>query len=176
MKNKAVIDDCRAQIRAAMDTLRYAGLSTQKQIGIIRAEVLQALWLERDNPPSDEFIEVVRNTAHSASLVVTCEFCDRTYFGGNGDYDEGEYESLQSKAASQPEKYIEVDDFTSYGYMDGKTFVLDCECNGVRGIENWIWAHRFVIAEYFEKRAAKKLEDAQEDIEAARTVTGSVTK
>lgn len=113
-------------------------------------------------PPSKEFEDSIR---HAGSLVTTCEFCGRTYFctWEHGDYEKGELEELRTLAKKEPNKYIEITDANaqSWGYIDGKQFVIGCPCNSARKYEDWILEHRYLIADYFKDRAErlkKKLE------------------
>jgi hypothetical protein len=168
---REVLADVKQTIRSALETLRFGGMSTDDAVRVVQVEVLNVLWHQTDQAPSDDFLRAVDG---SGSLSILCEFCGRVYFCYRGDYDEGELEELQSKRAANPDKYIETDDFTSWGTINGKQFVIDCPCNGVRGIENWMWAHRYIIAEYFERRAKHELERAADSLDAATTVQRAV--
>ena len=123
-------------------------------------------------PPSKEFIDAIR---HAGSLVITCEFCDRTYFctWGNGDYEEGELEELRKQAEKDPDKYIEIhdDDATSWGHIDGKQFVINCPCNSARKYEDWILDHRWVIAEYFKNRAKRLKKDLEREVGISEAIS-----
>lgn len=50
---------------------------------------------------SDEFYHAF---CHSGSLVISCQYCGRTFFGDYGGY-EGELEQLEAKAKATPDKY-----------------------------------------------------------------------
>lgn len=117
-------------------------------------------------PPSEEFLESLR---HSGSLVISCEFCDRTYFAtwAESDYDEEEeLVELREQAKKEPDKYVEWGDVSSisWGTLDDKQYVLDCPCNGARKWEEWILRHRWTIAEYFKSRAMKLKEEAEREV------------
>ena len=122
-------------------------------------------------PPSKEFVDAIR---HAGSLVITCEFCDRTYFctWGNGDYEEGELEELREQAKKEPDKYIEVtdDDAASWGYIDGRQFVVGCPCNSARKYEDWILSHRYGIAAYFKNRAQRLKRDLEQEVGISEAV------
>ena len=115
--------------------------------------------------PSKEFTDAIR---HAGSLVITCEFCGRTYFctWGHGDYEKGELEELKKQAEEEPDKYIEVfdDDAASWGHIDGKQFVIGCPCNGARKYEDWILSHRYIIAEYFKYRAQRLKKELEQQV------------
>lgn len=100
---------------------------------------------------------------HSGSLVITCNYCDRTYFGRGGDYEDGELEELQAKAEKEPDKYREREDFTSYFNFNGRQCVFDCPCGASERIEALIWNNRHDIAEYLNARAKLELADATRD-------------
>ena len=125
-------------------------------------------------PPSEEFLQAVQ---HAGSLVISCEFCDRTYFATwcENDYDdEEELEELREQAKKEPDKYIEWGDVSSisWGTVDGKQYVLDCPCNGARKYEDWILRHRWIIAEYFKSRATKLKEEAEREVNLSEGLVG----
>lgn len=171
MKQSDIKKDAQMQIRAAIDTLKYARISTDQIIRVLQSEAQLVLIGQTDTAPSDEFLYEL---SHSGALVITCEFCNRTYFAYKGDYDEGELEDLQSKAKKNPEKYIETSDFTSWGTVNGKQFVIDCPCNGVKGIENWLWSHRYIVESFFRRKAQRIKEDAELQISTAASVSASM--
>jgi hypothetical protein len=109
---------------------------------------------------SDFFNDAIAN---GSSLVIECEFCGRIYFGDGGDYDEGERERLEEMAKVEPEKYIECSDFTRWGYLGGKQYAIDCECNAAAKYEAFIWNNRFLIATYLKTRSRDELEDAKRE-------------
>lgn len=134
-------------------------------------------------PPSQEFREAFLRG--SGGLVVTCELCQRTYFGDDGDYEEGEREDLEAKARNDADKYIPVEGYCTHGYLDGRTIVYDCPCLGekrVRCYEEFILNHTRQIIDYLERLAkeseaaakesreyADRIKKAQDRIDAVRT-------
>jgi len=120
---------------------------------------------------SEVFWDAIIN---AGSLVITCEFCGRTYFGSysEGWYDEGELEDLRASAKKEPDKYIELydTDSISWGYIDGRQAVYSCACNNVVKYENWIWQHRHLISQYLNKRVKKM----KEDLKAEQYVTSQL--
>ena len=109
--------------------------------------------IHRLKEPSEMFWDAIIG---AGSLVITCEFCGRTYFGtySEGWYDKGELEDLRARAKKEPDKYIELcaTDSISWGYIDGRQAVYECACNNVVKYENWIWQHRHLIAQYLMRR------------------------
>lgn len=127
--------------------------------------------------PSEEFTDTI---CSASSLVITCEFCDRTYFApqSEGDYNEGEYADLVKKSKEEPDKYIEAYEFTRWGTVDGKQAVIDCECGlpEVERIEKWIYRHRFIIGEYLAIRAKIGLRRARLNEENANLTKRAIEK
>jgi hypothetical protein len=130
---------------------------------------------ETPKPASELFVNVIRS---SGSIVIDCELCGRTHFGNGGDYEEGEFENLQAKARSEPDKYIFHGDYdmVSYGYICGKQAVLDCPCNELAKYERFIWSHRDLISRYFVSRADEQLRDASQDSRSAHAARESVRR
>jgi hypothetical protein len=56
------------------------------------------------------------------------------------------------------------DDFITCKELDGKTFVEDCPCNGLRKYEDWIWGNRDVIREYYQFRVKQEAEWAEQEV------------
>ena len=119
--------------------------------------------------PSETFVAAL---VDSGSLIVTCDFCDRTHFatGDESLYEPSELADLRKDAARDPDGYVEhgTVDSVSNGVVDGRTFVADCPCNAARRFEDGFWANRYLIASYFELRAA----DAKGDAERQARVAG----
>jgi hypothetical protein len=87
-----------------------------------------------------------------------CQLCGRVHFATAEDaigYAEGELEGLRQAAEKEPDKYVE-DAFStgiSWGYIDGKTAVVDCPCNGLYKYERWILNHVDVISRFLRSHA-----------------------
>lgn len=116
--------------------------------------------------PSEEFLEAFSDGV--ASMVTECEFCGRVYFAtrDHGDYEKGEMEHYREMAEKEPDKYIEVDYFTSRIGVDGRCYAWGCKCNKVRMHEEWVWANRRKILAYLTAMFKERLEKAKEDSEA----------
>lgn len=118
--------------------------------------------------PSKEFLDAFKEG--SSGMIVECDFCGRVYFAtqDGGDYEDGELENLRENAKKEPDKYIEVDCFTTRILIDGHYYALGCKCNKVRRYEDWIWANRRSIVAYLKARTEKRLQAAIEDSRAIR--------
>ena len=88
-----------------------------------------------------------------------CGFCNRTHYISSGyAMDQGELEGLKKKAADRPDKYVARSDADtiSYGYIEGQQYVWNCGCaqseSRLTRIEEWIWSHQKIIANYLRKR------------------------
>lgn len=105
--------------------------------------------------PSEEFERAI---TISGGCVVTCEFCQRTYFepGGGWDWEKGELESLRANAEKEPDKFIECDYSICDGPLDGKTYVVGCKCQAAGVYERWIWSHRHIFERYFAAMLKKR--------------------
>lgn len=125
--------------------------------------------------PSDMFIDIV---CTYGTIRASCELCSREHFASynnDGNFNEGELEELRKKAKEKPEKYIEWPDSSSisHGTIEGKQAVWGCECNGMFKYENFIWTHRYLIAEYLMKRANDEAQTAKEDLDKLGVAPGS---
>ena len=113
-------------------------------------------------PPSDEFMDAVRE---GGGIRRQCEACGRECFEddeGAGSWEEGELENLRKKAEKNPDQYVAMARVES-GTMNGKEVVVNCPCNFLKKYEDFIWAHRHVIAKYIAVRAKQRAEKAYHD-------------
>ncbi len=123
--------------------------------------------------PSKEFMRAV---VDESSIVIDCEFCDRTHFIGDGaDYDEGEFENLIKKSELEPEKYIFHNlSSISWGRLGGKQVVEGCPCNEASKYEQLFWDSRYVIADYFSSKSKKLQGQANYEVGLAKKVKSSL--
>jgi hypothetical protein len=119
--------------------------------------------------PSEEFLEAF--SEGSSGVIVECDFCGRVYFATDdfGDFEEGELEELREKAKKEPDKYIEVDYFTSRVAVAGKTYAWKCKCNMVRRYEDWIWSNRRQIVRFLKAKTERRFKAAEDDYKAVQT-------
>lgn len=124
--------------------------------------------IHSDKQPSEEFMSAVCN---SGTAVCTCEFCGRIHFTPYSDlsYNDKEMEDLKKQSEENPDKYVlSCDDAISWGWMEGKQIVWGCPCNAGKKYEDFIWKHRFVIADYLKYRidsARKQLEIEKQNVD-----------
>lgn len=127
--------------------------------------------------PSEMFEDIVQN---GGSLTAECDGCGRTYFAtgkAGADYEDDELMGLREDSKKKPDRFIEWAncDFIPRGEIDGKTLVIGCECNVLSRYENWIWRHRYLIAQYLNKRSKEEFEEAQrqlKDVQVAQILMG----
>jgi len=126
-------------------------------------------------PPSDIFIETVTD---SSGIVATCELCGRTLFEDDeraGDWNDGELERLRQRAKEEPDKVIPMD-IVRTGEIGGKHVITNCPCHGLRGYENFIWAHRHIIARYIAKKTEEIARAAYDDEAEAEFLKDNVSR
>jgi len=124
--------------------------------------------------PSDEFMDAVRS---GSSIRRVCSLCGRTCFEDDptaGDWEKDELEELRENAEKYPDKYVALPRVET-GVIDGKDVVVNCPCNNLRKYEDWIWAHRHIIARYIAKIAQHKAEEAYSDEAEAEALHEGVT-
>ena len=61
-----------------------------------------------------------------------------------------------------------------WGNIDGKQAVYGCECNQDSKYEQFIWNHRYIIADYLIARATQELKDAKKESQLAERVKTSI--
>jgi len=129
-------------------------------------------------PPSEMFEDVVR---HTGSMSVDCQLCDRTHFAtyepDGMDWAEEEFEELMKQHKKNPDRYVaHEEDMVSWGHIDGKQAVIDCQCNGLSKYENFIYTNRRIIAEYLTARAKETQGNAGRESGLAQAVSEAVDK
>jgi hypothetical protein len=147
---RRALDEQRGLIRAIAGNI-LAATDAATAIRVLTEE-LEELKASTNQEASEDFMRSITN---SGTICILCEFCNRTHFVSEGDFDRGELEKLERYAKEKPDRYIEHFDVDtiSWGYLDGKQIVWGCACNSARRYESWIWSHRYAIADYFQLRA-----------------------
>ena len=116
--------------------------------------------------PSENFKLAVR---HSSSCRILCELCGREHFvidSSGYTWEDGELEDLLKMSEKDPDKFIGCDyDGVSWGTINGKQAVIDCQCNKLRGYEDFIWNHRYMIMDYFRRRMTEEIDCAKGNFE-----------
>ena len=116
--------------------------------------------------------EFANAVMQGGSLVASCDFCGTTYFAtyNESDYADDDEDSGQSqleelrKLARDPKnKYVEWGDVDSisHGMLDGREYVYACDCKAAAAYEQFVWNHRYSIADFLKKRAAEETSKAE---------------
>ena len=138
---------------------------TPEQQDAIKAKVPKIPNLKK---MSNIMMDVLNEREASSHLIADCGFCGRCYFSDGcveGDYEENELEEFRAKAALNPIMYIEWGGLVWTTLINGKEWVAGCECNGPRQVEDFIWSHRNLCAEYLQlrvQRMGEELDDVRE--------------
>ena len=100
--------------------------------------------------------------------TVTCQACGRTYFvtsSGHGDYEDGELELLREKAKANPDKFVEVPDYSSVSFMnrphDGMEVVIGCVCDPTKQLADFIENNARSLSRYLTEWWKDQAEAAQ---------------
>ena len=108
----------------------------------------------------------------SGSSEIYCN-CGRTHYAPSNLYDsddEDDYMGMLNAALEDQKKDPKgviinyEDDFIYAKDIDGKTFVVDCPCNGLRKYEDWIWFNRNPIRNYLKVRIEQELKWAEQEM------------
>ena len=115
------------------------------------------------------FVDALRGGGASS---VYCA-CGRTHYAPSNLYnseDEDDYTGMLNSALEEQKKDPEgviidyENDFIYAKDIDGRTFVVDCPCNGLTKYENFIWANRDSIREYLKVRIAQEAAWAEQEV------------
>lgn len=129
---------------------------------------------EKISKPSEEFLLAIRGPA---SGVIDCEFCDRTHFAPDSDFDfeKGELEKLLKKNKENPDQYVVHNtDGVEWGRLAGRQYVLDCQCNEASKYEKLYWNDRYLIAKYFKLKTEKLENQAEESSNLAESIQNNL--
>ena len=123
----------------------------------------------KEHKPSKMF---VRSLKGGGSSSIYCN-CGRMHYAPSNLYDsddEDDYTSMLNSALEEQKKDPDgivinyEDDFIYAKDIDGKTFVVDCPCNGLSKYEDWIWANRKPIRDYLKVRVEQEAKWAEEEL------------
>jgi len=126
-------------------------------------------YVVNEKNPSKMFLNSLRGGGASS---IYCN-CGRTHYApGNlrNSDDEEDYDNMLNDVLEEQKKDPEgvvinhEDDFIHAKDLDGKTFVVDCPCNGLRKYEDWIWGNRDSIRDYFAVRVKQEAEWAEQEV------------
>ena len=99
--------------------------------------------------------------------------CGRMHYAPSNLYDsddEDDYTNMLNDALAEQKKNPDgvvinyEDDFIYCKDIDGKTFVVDCPCNGLTKYENFIWSNRDSIRNYLKVRIAQEALWAEQEV------------
>lgn len=127
---------------------------------------MSAKYAISEKKPSKMF---VNSLSGGGSSLIYCN-CGRQHYAPNNYHDEEDYSAMVNDALEEqktdPDGTIinYEDDFVYAKEIDGKTFVLDCPCNGLRKYEEWIWGNRDTIRDYYKVRAEQEHRWAEQEI------------
>jgi hypothetical protein len=110
---------------------------------------------------SNEFNEAYIGAGTYAA--VTCD-CGITYFVSppeySDSYNEGEYERLLEQSEENPDKFKQTYGCISYGHIDSRCIVLDCECKTADKYENFILNHKELISSFLNASLKRDVTEA----------------
>ncbi len=118
--------------------------------------------LDFKEPPSEDFVNAVTT---GGGCVRDCDYCGRTCFEDDEssyDWEPGELEGLRQRNKEDPNACASMDTVRT-GVLAGIDFVTNCQCNGLRPYEDFIWGYRRTISDYIRKRTEGNLQDALSD-------------
>lgn len=124
--------------------------------------------LKDDGRPSEMFLDSF--THGFGSDEMTCDFCGKHHMCPDNEYSDRTLDDKQSfkeyceeyHKAHPTKSVLHYDVDSVMGYqLAGRTFVVECECEGPAKYENFIWAERDVIRRYLKIRIDKEVEWAE---------------
>lgn len=123
-----------------------------------------------------------RAFVHASTLCsIRCR-CGRVHFTsavGHGDYDDGELEALQRKAAAFPDKYCETSayDHIEWAMVNGEQVVPDCPCGYAERIAKFAEDHAHDLCQYlrlyFDDRGSDRGRESERDAKAVEQISFS---
>jgi hypothetical protein len=122
----------------------------------------------KGEPASEMFLNSLPGGTGSPDME--CGFCGRmhycvNYYKNNGD-DDGFEAYARKQKEENPEGVVLHEDYDAVigRMLNGMNFVLECECNGLRLYENFIWAERNTIRDYLRDRIEQEYRWAEEEL------------
>ena len=126
-------------------------------------------YVIKEHKPSKMFVRSLKGGGSSS--IYCC--CGRMHYAPSNLYDsddEEDYTSMLDDALAEQSKDPDgivinyEDDFIHCKDIDGKTFVVDCPCNGLRKYEDFIWDNRDAIREYLQIRVVQEARWAEQEV------------
>lgn len=134
------------------------------------------LQIFSETPPSQIFKDCLHKSSSPQAL---CEACGRIHFNREQfiSLDAEEIQGIKDDMESHPHLYIEHNTVVGISYVDidGTQYVVDCECNKLRVIEESWWENQVTICEYIKRRGEKLREEARKVLAIVSSATDAVT-
>jgi hypothetical protein len=121
---------------------------------------------DHDTPATYHFREVFSDGSVCGSM--DCEFCNRHYVILGTIEDPAKVEEMRQLFKTEPDKWIEADEWIETARIDGRTLVVGCPCNILGRYEQFVWRYRQEILAYLGARCADRLESCEVDMKAVR--------
>jgi len=137
---------------------------------------MSELKIFSDTPPSQIFKDCLHK---SGSPQVLCEACGRIHFNQEQfiSLDQEEIQDIKDDMEARPHLYVEHHTVFGIGYVDidGTNYVVDCECNKLRIIEESWWENRQLICKYIESRSKDNRDRANKDLAMVFSAIDEIT-
>lgn len=126
-------------------------------------------YATNERKPSKMFVKSLKGGGASS---IYCS-CGRMHYAPSNLYDsddEDDYTGMLNSALEDQKKDPDgvvinyEDDFIFAKDIDGRTFVVDCPCNGLRKYEDFIWSNRDAIREYLKVRIEQEARWAEQEV------------
>lgn len=127
-------------------------------------------YATNEKKPSKMFVNSLNSGGGSSSIHCSC---GRQHYAPSNLYDsddEDDYTAMLNVALEEKKKDPDgiiinyEDDFVYAKDIDGKTFVVDCPCNGLRKYEDWMWANREAFRDYLKVRIENEAKWAEAEL------------
>ena len=112
--------------------------------------------------PSNTFISSLSDTYGKSEI--RCD-CGKNHIAYENCDDDSYRDYISAEKDSDPDNVIihHNDDFIHGTIIAGRTFVIGCQCNGLKRYENFIWETRDTIRKYLKNRIILEKQRAEEE-------------
>ena len=126
-------------------------------------------YAKNEKKPSEMFVDALRGGGASS---IYCN-CGRMHYAPENlldSEDETDYPNMLADVTAEKEKdpdgtIIHTDtDFVLAKDIGGRTFVVDCPCNGLTQYEDFIWENRNSIRDYLKVRIDQEHKWAEQEL------------
>lgn len=112
--------------------------------------------------PSETFISSIQDKGGQSDVKCDCGKRHIAYMNCGHDEEYFEYVDVEAKLDPSIEVHYD-DDFIYCAFIAGRTFVIGCDCNGLKNYENFIWETRNTIRSYLKHRVMLEKQWADEE-------------